>query len=124
MKHKERFRTKQFLIVNERRVDMPFFADLTRSTGGATAAKATEVAAATTATLVSMARCSRRLVAKVGVNLFVRWRLCLVATGRSVRDARMDIFKNIVVAGGRGWGEKATSAGMSVELVSLKLLMV
>ena len=50
--------------------------------------------------LVSMARCSRRLVAEVGVNLFVDWRVLLVVTGVSARDSRMEIFKNIVMAGG------------------------
>ena len=59
-----------------------------------------EAELASALSLVSMARCSRRLVADVGINLFVNWRVFLVATGVSVRDARMVIFKNIVEAGG------------------------
>ena len=51
--------------------------------------------------LVWMARCSRRLVAEIGVNLFVKWRVLLVVTGVSLRDARMEMFKNIVLAGGK-----------------------
>ena len=51
--------------------------------------------------LVEMARCSRLLVADLGINLFRDWKVFLVVTGYTVRDARMEVFKNIVQAGGK-----------------------
>ena len=33
--------------------------------------------------------------------MFADWRVLLVVTGASVRDARMDVFRNIVEAGGK-----------------------